>query len=314
MKFLVLTLLVYLCLSCKQQPHISRYEQTAIKLGKPELAPLLQKMDAIKPLHTPMGKPKLFDWLSEHAEQGQTFAEYLNCNPLLPDKKRNILYVQPIGKFSEPQRQIVKLAADYLSRFFNLPVKIQEDVPLSRIPTTARRASPFEKGEEQLLTGYLLNELLKPHLPDDAVAMIGFTSSDLWPGQGWNFVFGQATLTDRVGVWSINRFGNPDYIYGDFQLCLLRTLKIASHETGHMFSMTHCTKYECNLSGSNHLGETDSRPLDVCPECTAKICWAMNYAPELRYQRLAEFCQQQGLTPEQKYFASALKTIQRLPR
>src|SRR3712207_7363776 len=43
----------------------------------------------------------------------------------------------------------------------------------------------------------------------------------------------------------------------DFKLTLLRTLKIAAHETGHMFSVRHCTKYECVMNGSNHLGETD---------------------------------------------------------
>ena len=34
------------------------------------------------------------------------------------------------------------------------------------------------------------------------------------------------------------------------------------HETGHMFSMRHCTKYECLMSGTNHMGETDRRPLE----------------------------------------------------
>ena len=54
---------------------------------------------------------------------------------------------------------------------------------------------------------------------------------------------------------------------------LKRTLKVAAHETGHMFSMRHCTKFECVMSGTNHLAETDRRPIDACPECTAKICW-----------------------------------------
>ena len=41
---------------------------------------------------------------------------------------------------------------------------------------------------------------------------------------------------------------------------------VIAHETGHMFSMRHCTKYECLMSGTNHLNETDRRPIDACPE------------------------------------------------
>ena len=42
-----------------------------------------------------------------------------------------------------------------------------------------------------------------------------------------------------------------------------RMLKIAVHETGHIFSIRHCTKYICVMSGANHLGETDAHPIDV---------------------------------------------------
>ncbi len=297
-------------LSC-QQPDKSDLQarQIAAEFGKPELASLIKAMKAVEPLHTPMGRPKLYDWLMEHEEKGQTFAEYLNSKPVIPTDQRKIIYVQPLGNFTEPQRKIVKITAEYLALFFNLPVRINEDLPLTLIPKIARRKSPLEKNSEQILTGYVLNDILKPRLPSDAVAMIAFTASDLWPGQGWNFLFGQASLSDRVGVWSLHHFGNPDEIYGDFQLCLLRTLKLASHETGHMFSIPHCTKYECNMSGTNHLGETDSRQLDVCPECMAKICWAMKYNLLQRYEKLAEFCQTQGLAQERKYFLAAATAV-----
>ena len=43
----------------------------------------------------------------------------------------------------------------------------------------------------------------------------------------------------------------------------------ATHETGHMFSMLHCTAYECCMCGSNHREESDRRPVYLCPECTA---------------------------------------------
>ncbi|HEX4949383.1 MAG TPA: archaemetzincin [Blastocatellia bacterium] len=276
----------------------------------PKLAPLLRAMEAVKPLHTKMGKPKLYDWLAEHPEEkGQTFAEYLKANPVLPTEQRKTIYVQPLGEFTEQERRIVHLTSEYLTLFFNLPVKQNEALPLSLAPNKARRASPLEKGVEQIQSSFVRDQILKPRLPGDAAAMIAFTSADLYPGAGWNYVFGEASLIDRVGVWSIHRFGNPDSIYGDFQLVLLRTLKLATHETGHMFSIPHCTKYECNMSGTNHIGETDSRGLDVCPECMAKICWGMKYDPLQRYEKLAEFCRVNQLGKEQKYFAAAARAI-----
>lgn len=76
------------------------------------------------------------------------------------------------------------------------------------------------------------------------------------------------------------------------------------HETGHMFTMLHCTKYECLMSGSNHLGETDRRPVDVCPECMAKIAWAMKYQPNERYRKLSKFWKEQGFAELSEEFAA----------
>ena len=120
----------------------------------------------------------------------------------------------------------------------------------------------------------MLDQVLRPRLPADASTYLALTTSDLWPGEGWNFVFGQASLNQRVGVWSIARNGDPHGDEHGLPLCLLRTLKTASHETGHMFSMPHCTLYECNMCGSNHRQEADRRPLWLCPCCLAKLCHA----------------------------------------
>jgi len=57
----------------------------------------------------------------------------------------------------------------------------------------------------QLLTGDVL-DLLKTRLPEDAFALLGVTMMDLYPDPNWNFVFGQASLRDRVGVYSFTRY------------------------------------------------------------------------------------------------------------
>jgi archaemetzincin len=156
-----------------------------------------------------------------------------------------------------------------------------------------------------------MTEVLRPTLPADAAALIGFTSSDLFPDETMNYVFGQANLRERVGVWSLYWLGRPDESDADFRFTLLRTLKIAAHETGHMFSIQHCTKYECVMNGTNSLNETDRRPLDACPECMAKLCWAAGADPRERYARLADFCAQGGLTAEQRFFESSRRALEK---
>jgi len=164
-------------------------------------------------------------------------------------------------------------------------------------------------GDKQILATYVLDEVLKPRLPKDAAAYIALTASDLWPGENWNFVFGVASLVDRTGVWSIYRNGDPTTDAAAFRLCLLRTLKTATHETGNMFSIPHCTHYACNMNGSNSREESDRQPLEVCPECAEKICWAAQADPIKRLKSIAAFCKEQGLAPEQEKYEAAIKAL-----
>ena len=260
------------------------------------------------PLHMKLGATKEGDWLSQHEEPGQTFRQYLRCDPVKPDTRRRVIYVQPLGDFTATERKIITLTAEYMQIYFGLPVKTREDLPLKLIPPEARRKHP-SWGMDQILSTYVLREVLYPRLPKDAVAYIAFTASDLWPGEGWNFVFGQASLSARVGVWSIYRNGDPDESDDAFRLCLVRTIKTATHETGHMFSMKHCIQYQCNMCGSNHRAESDSQPLWLCPHCLAKLCWATKADPEDHFERLAAFCEKHGLETEQAFFRKSLATL-----
>ncbi len=260
----------------------------------------------LKPLHRTLGKPKPGEWLAEHEEAGQTFAQYIRASPSTPTGRRTVIYVQPLGEFTEAERKIVELSAEYLGIYMNRPVKIMKDLPLSVIPDRARRVHP-QWGMKQILSTYVLHDVLAPRLPKDAAAYIAFTSTDLWPGRGWNFVFGQASLRERVGVWSIHRNGDAEK---ESTLCLRRTLKTASHETGHMFSMKHCTAYDCNMCGSNHREESDRQPLYLGPECHAKLCWATGAKPMDRYRALAKFCQTNGLKEEAAFYLKSAKTLE----
>jgi len=151
--------------------------------------------------------------------------------------------------------------------------------------------------------------VLLPTLPADAAARLALTASDLWPGEGWNFVYGLASVYQRVGVWSIYRNGHPDAGREGFLLCLRRTPKTAVHETGHMFSLLHCTAFQCVMCGSNHRAESDRQPLWLCPQCMPKICWAARAEPVRRYRKLAEFCREHGLTAERDFFEKSIGAL-----
>ena len=185
----------------------------------------------LRDLATPLPDPEPGDWLAEHREKGQTFRQYLSANPVRRGRGLNVLYLCLLGEFTEPHERVLDLTREYLSLFFDVPVHVRTRVPLSAVPPRARRRHP-RWGDKQLLTTFILNELLEPDVPDDALAYLALTARDLWPGGGWNFVFGQANLRRRVGVWSLYRNGFPGPTPGTFRLCLRRTLKIAAHETG----------------------------------------------------------------------------------
>ena len=246
------------------------------------------------------------DWLESNPENGETFEEYVESGPTLPTGDRKKIYVQPLGDFTTDQMKVVRLTADYLAAFYDLPVVLRDAEHLKDIPSNMQRIR--YPGFLQIKTGYFF-KLLPSILPDDAAALICFTNYDLYPEDTWNYVFGQASLEARVGVWSLWRLERDGQKLTKADRFLDRTLKIAVHETGHMFSMRHCKKYECLMSGTNHLDETDRRPLDTCPECTMKVAWAMSYKPAERYRNLAEFWKKQKRTSEEKLMLEKMRAV-----
>jgi archaemetzincin len=292
---------LYGLLPSNQEPEARGRSQERAKTRQ-QLSKLYALTRKLKPLHKPMGGVLPGDWLASHPEKGQSFRQYVNSKPIQKTAERNVLYILPLGDFTSHQKEVLKLCALYLSLSFSCEVKTLGDVKLHDvIPPKARRLHPTW-GMAQIQSTYILEHVLPSRLPADGVALICLTASDLYPDDDWNFVFGQATLQNRVGVWSMYRHGDAET---EFELCLRRTLKVATHETGHMFSMSHCIAYECNMCGTNSLAESDRRPLYRCPECEAKISFATNSDALERFENLLRFCQEQGLTEEAEYYRQA---------
>jgi archaemetzincin len=101
--------------------------------------------------------------------------------------------------------------------------------------------------------------VLRPQLPNDGSTLIALTNYDLYPENDWNYIFGLGSTKERVGVWSMYRFGDP-HDTCEKERCLMYTIKTAAHEIGHMFSLPHCAKYECLYDGANSLRELKQSP------------------------------------------------------
>lgn len=262
----------------------------------------------------PIKKPGPNDWLANHSEPGQTFEQYKGSGFLRPDTNRSKLVVQPMGDFGKGVAPSLESLRECAAAFFIMPVESLPPWPITGKGFTSRINAYTQK--RQLLTTDLLL-LLKHDLPKDAFAAIGVTMEDLYPDPAWNFVFGQATFSERVGVFSFARY-DPGFFgetktKADRLLMLRRSCKVLTHEVGHMFGIAHCTFFECGMNGSNHMDESDARPIHLCPVCLRKLQFNIGFDVEKRYAKLEKFYRAAGMIAEADWIAKRLVHI-RKPR
>ena len=294
---ITLSVLSFLCTSCG--PAAEPKERTFAEVES-----------RLRPIATPLAKPEPGDWLAEHKEDGQTFAAYLRAKPVRKSAQQRTIYICLLGDFSPEQNKVLETTQKYLEIFYQVPVKVHKKMTVADVPARARRIHPTWGGE-QILSTYVLDEVLKPDRPDDALAYLAFTSSDLFPDPTWNFVFGQASLRERTGVWSLHRNGDPAKGEKAYQLCLRRTLHTASHETGHILTIQHCTAFDCNMNGVNSQDEGDRKPLTMCPVCLRKVCWNLQVEPVKYLGELESFCREQKLTAEADWYHDAAAVLRK---
>uniref|UniRef100_A0AAQ5XCH1 Archaemetzincin-2 n=2 Tax=Amphiprion ocellaris TaxID=80972 RepID=A0AAQ5XCH1_AMPOC len=260
------------------------------------------------------------DWISAHPEEPQDFESfYRDSYRRTPDASHNTIYIQTIGSFGEVGAltdQYVEWLRDYCQAFFyGLSVKLLPAVTVSETGCSFRVNS--NSNNLQILTGDLLR-FLGNKKPKDAFCIVGITMIDLYPEDSWNFVFGQASLSMGMGVFSFARYDDNFYTRGyagrlkkriqprrgDYSVfegyytppitstLLLRSCKTMTHEIGHMFGIGHCQWLNCVMQGSNHLEESDRRPLDFCPICLRKIHVSVGFKIAERYKALLHWMEE----------------------
>ena len=258
----------------------------------------------------PIPKPGKRDWLAVHDEPGQTFRQFVKYKPNKPTKERHKIYLQPLGDFDEGAGPSLERLKQFTAAFFVMPVEVSEPIHLDGAGITTCTNTYTRK--TQLLSTDIL-DLLKQRLPEDAFCVVGVTMTDLYPEPSWNFVFGQASLRERVGVYSFARY-DPRF-HGrkppaDVEaLVLRRSCKVLAHETGHMFGITHCTFFSCLMNGSNHMTESDRSPAHLCPVDLRKLQHSVGFDVVDRYRKLRAFWQEAGWVEETKWLTDRLGHI-----
>ena len=249
----------------------------------------------------PLPAPSQNDWLTVHPERGQPFEEFVQSQPSKPDGVRNTICLQPLEDFASENAPPLEELARFASAFFALPVHTLSPALLSEQQITSR-TNPHS-GQLQLLTRDVLGSLRRT-MAASAFCTVAITMRDLYPSPSWNFVFGEASLSERVGVFSFARY-DPAF-YGirtsdRAAVMLRRSCKVLAHETSHMFGIQHCILFNCLMNGSNHLDESDRRPLHLCPVDLRKLHHSVGFDITKRYGDLFSFARRAGFNDEARW-------------
>jgi len=119
-----------------------------------------------------------------------------------------------------------------------------------------------------------------------AFCKLGITLEDIYPGEEWNFVYGQANMLERAGVFSFARHSplfsegvhatDADGLAEERLLTWVRSCRHTMvHEAVHMLGIKHCVHFRCLMNGNNGPGDTCTGVQFLCPVCLRKVLFAL---------------------------------------
>lgn len=293
------------------------YDVQPMKLLLPLPPDLITAIQPDPQLFDPIPNPGPSDWLANYKESGQTFKEFMESSRRIPDEQRTTIYILPLVFFENVvPSDVVNQLTEFASIFFSMPVKVLQTESFSQ--HVSHRTNEFS-GLVQVHAGQILNKLMNL-LPTDAFCLGAITMCDLYPRDSWNFVFGLASMNDRVGVYSLARY-MPGFDEGiasstaalssdEKSILLKRSCLLMCHEMCHMFGLNHCIYFHCLMNGSNHFEESDNTPLQLCPVCLRKLHASCQFDITDRYSKLANFCNtSSGMKHESEWFEKRLQLL-----
>lgn len=227
--------------------------------------------------------PEPGEWLESQLDKtpDQSFETFAASRPNVPDRGRRTIYLQPLCDVAELQQAPFPegpwpswAVLEQVVRVFYAPLQV---VALPAVPMSSLRPKPQSRKNDygsQYNARQVLDALKQLSVPKDAYCTLAVTMLDLYPRDDWNFVYGLASLSERVGVFSFIRHTPdqqkpPAVREGEM---LHDSMKTMLHEIGHMFGLKHCTFFNCLMRGNNGKGiEHQPNYLHLCPVCLRKL-------------------------------------------
>ncbi len=188
-----------------------------------------------------------------------------------------------------------------------------------------KRVNPFTE-QTQYLTRNLeahLKKMQRKRHNHQELFCVGVTMADIYPDSDWNFVYGEASPEDGVGIYSFARFdplfphSSPEALQKSCTkeeqvLILKRAVSTYVHEVMHLFGLEHCIYYLCLMNGINCESEMDGQLLYLCPVCLKKmylLFGQQHYDIIKIYQGLLELSKKVGFEEEAKWYENRLRII-----
>lgn len=240
--------------------------------------------------HIPI--PTSSDWLYQHKETGQSFKIYSTGMINQPSKLHDTIFLNILDNNEEVFNQelinntIILIEAYYPGIKVSLMDKNHSFEDL--------KVHSRQNGEYLQYNASQTVDALGKIIPKKrGLLVVGMTSYDIYPREDWNFVYGLANKMEGAGVFSFRRYiDHIAYKIKDREKLNIMIFKLVSmvmiHEIGHLFGLAHCIYYDCKMNGSNHLEESFSRSLFLCPVCLRKIHFNLRFDIKKRYEGLKE--------------------------
>jgi archaemetzincin len=181
-----------------------------------------------------------------------------------------------IAMDKEERNNVLNAISTHLASTFDASIIVIGDAPspLQNSRTIFDEERNQSNSEEVLrwlaMTLRNKNNTKSPH-PAKMTIILGICNFDAY-SSGLNFVFGQASPTEGVAAIYLPRLRQQFYgLSADRLIFTERVLKEATHELGHAFGLTHCSKQFCVMHFSNSLADTDRKAKDFCNICRNKL-------------------------------------------
>ncbi|MBI3857887.1 MAG: hypothetical protein HY293_19590 [Planctomycetes bacterium] len=241
--------------------------------------------------HAKLGPAEPGDWRFRFHEAPQSFEEYRSGPLNWKCSHRTTFYLQPLGGAGAEYRETLERMRLYAEAFFGVPAKVLDPLPMFEDTLEAKRG---QYDAERII------DRLSARLPPDALVCMAITDQDLYV-PGLNFVFGVGHPGLRSGAYSLKRYETEDV-----PLFTRRSLKLLSHEAGHILSIDHCVTYACVMQGANSLEEDDRHPMHLCPIDLQKVLWNAGLDRRERYRKLLPLYREWGCKSEADWVSRRL--------